>query len=200
MTLTKQQRKILEFIKEYDEDRGYAPTLSEIGSHFGLRSPATVYKHLKNLERKGAVRRQWNHRRSIEVMPEAGATRAFDLPIVGELERGRPIEWRVASEAVPVPSGLVGDGRTFVLQVRGGGFAEDLLRNGDYVVIEEAESLPDGALGLIQLHGQGPVLRRIERQGDELRLVADEPGVAARLVEPSELRVRGRVIGVIRKY
>src|SRR6188474_1916361 len=123
MTLTKRQRKILEFIKDFSERRGYAPTLAEIGRHFGLRSPATVHKHLRNLEERGALRRQWNHSRAIEVLPEEGTTRAYDLPLVGVLEGGRPLEIQPAEQAVPVPPGLVGEGRTFVLRVKGDAFA-----------------------------------------------------------------------------
>src|SRR5204863_9917433 len=105
MTLTKRQRKILEFIKDFSERRGYAPTLAEIGRHFGLRSPATVHKHLRNLEERGALKRHWNHSRAIEVLPEEGTTPSFHLPLVGILEAMKPLEMRIAEQSVPVPAG-----------------------------------------------------------------------------------------------
>jgi repressor LexA len=200
MTLTKRQRKILEFVKDFSERRGYAPTLAEIGRHFGLRSPATVHKHLRNLEEKGALRRHWNHSRSIEVLPEEGTTRAFDLPLVGVLEAGRPLEMVPAEQAVPVPPGLVGEGRTFVLRVRGDAFRGECLRDGDFVVIEEAATVADGAMALLLMRGNTPVIGGVRLQDGRVRLLGSGAGSPPPQEPPAELRVKGRVLGVLRKY
>jgi repressor LexA len=206
MTLTKRQRKILEFIREFVERRGYSPTLAEIGRHFGLRSPATVHKHLRNLEEKGAVKRRWNSSRGIEVLPEEGTTRAYDLPLVGTIEGGKPLVIETPESAVPVPPGLIGERRTYVLRVRGAGFEEQLVRDGDLVVVEEADNLPEGTLGLLLLRGNRPLLGCCEKQGKGMRLSgpaaapASAPALAVAGIEPPEVRVRGKVIGVLRKY
>lgn len=199
MTLTKRQRKILEFIKDFSERRGYAPTLAEIGRHFGLRSPATVHKHLRNLEERGALKRNWNHSRSIEVLPEEGTTRAFDLPLVGVLEGGRPLELAPADEAVPVPPGLVGEGHTFVLRVRGDAFAGELIGDGDLVVIEEMSAVPDGAKALVLLRGNVPRMGTVRAAEGKPRIELAPPPQAPS-ESPLELRVKGRVVGVLRKY
>ena len=211
MTLTRRQRKILDFVREFSERRGYAPTLHEIGKHFGLRSPATVHKHLRNLEERGALKRRWNHSRAIEILPEEGTARAYHLPLVGAMEAGRPLELMSAEETVPVPAGLVGEGRTYVLRVRGDGFREALVRSGDLVVIEEKDDVADGALMLVLLRGNEPAFRTARRGDGKLTFepltqaavaplpaLAPPPGFA--LGDPVEARARGRVLGVLRKY
>jgi repressor LexA len=198
MTLTKRQRKILDFVRDFAERRGYAPTLGEIGRHFGLRSPATVHKHLRNLEERGALKRRWNKSRAIEVLPEEGTTRAYHLPLMGTLEGGRPLLIHPGDETVPVPPGLIGERRSFVLRVRGDGFRAELLRDGDLVVIEEVDLPPDGATALVMLPGNEPALGSLSKQGSRVRLQTGNPEPA--LVDIDKVRVRGRLAGVLRKY
>ena len=200
LPLTKRQRKILEFVRDFVERRGYSPTLAEIGRHFGLSSPATIHKHLRNLEAKGALKRRWNSSRAIEVLPEEGTTKAYDLPLVGTLEGGKPLVMTPADQAVPVPPGLIGTSRTYVLRVRGDAFEQQLVRDGDLVVVEEAETLPKGALGLLLLRGNRPVLQGCEREGSRVRLLARAGGAQTAELEASEVKVRGKVIGILRKY
>jgi repressor LexA len=194
MTLTKRQRRILDFIRDYRERRGYAPTLLEIGRHFGLRSPATVHKHLRNLEAKGALRRRYNSSRGIEVLPEEGMSRATDLPLAGVLDPERPLLLTPAEQAVPVPSGLVGQRNTFVLQVKGGGLHDLLIGDGDLLVIEEAEQADTGALVLCLAPGNRPRLLPMPPPPPP-----QGPGRPPARLEPG-LRLRGRVTGVLRKY
>jgi repressor LexA len=183
MVLTKRQRRILDFIRSFRERRGYSPTLSEIARHFGLRSPATVHKHLANLEQKGAVKRRSNSSRGIELRPEEGTTCSYELPLLGHLELGRPLVLQPPEEVVPVPPGLRGERDSFVLRVRGDGYRGELIGDGDLLVVEEAETMAEGGLSLCLLDGGRPALRRVE------------PGET---VAPA--RLRGRVIGVLRKY
>ncbi len=101
--LTKRQREILNYLNEFIEDRGYAPSLDEIGRRFGLSSLATVHKHLTNLQEKGFIRRAWNRSRSVELVPTPFGGRAIDLPLLGYVAAGTPIEAVVSNETVTVP-------------------------------------------------------------------------------------------------
>jgi len=199
MNLTKRQRRILDYIKEFAERRGYAPSLMEIARHFGLRSPATVHKHLKNLEAKGALRRRWNHSRAIEVLPEAGTRLAFDLELAGTLSAGEPPRLAPSEQTVPVPPGLVGQGRTFVLRVSGDGFRDALLRDGDFLVVEDDPDPADGAVVLALLDGGRPTLGTLRRDRDRLRIEATSQTPGSVVLE-GPLRLQGRLLGVLRRY
>ncbi len=92
MTLTKRQKEIFDFIEQTINEQGYAPTLEEIGERFRLRSLATVHKHVSNLEAKGLIRRKWNHSRAIEIVNKRKRVRAVELPLLGVVAAGQPIE------------------------------------------------------------------------------------------------------------
>ena len=84
-TLTKRQKEIVDYLDDYIAEHGYAPTLEEIGARFNLSSPATVHKHLTNLEEKGIIRRKWNHSRALELMPQKRKATAIELPLLGQV-------------------------------------------------------------------------------------------------------------------
>ena len=105
--LTKRQRQILDYLNEFIEQHGYAPSLEEIGRRFGLSSLATVHKHLTNLQDKGFIRRAWNRSRSVELVPTRTGGQAIDLPLLGYVAAGTPIEAVVSAETVTVPEDLV---------------------------------------------------------------------------------------------
>ena len=117
--LTRRQREILDYLKEFIDERGYAPSLEEIGARFGLSSLATVHKHMMNLQEKGFIRRAWNRSRSVELVPTRAGGRAVDLPLLGCVAAGEPIEAVVGAETVTVPEDLVGARETYALRVRG---------------------------------------------------------------------------------
>src|SRR5262249_54202387 len=115
--VTKRQKEMLDFLREYIDEHGYAPTLEEIGRHFSLGSLATVHKHLQNLERKGLIRRLANRSRALEVTGADGAGVAT-VPLLGRVAAGTPIEPVEETESVTLPEDLLGRGETFALRVR----------------------------------------------------------------------------------
>ena len=117
MHLTKRQKEILDFLTRHLEKKGYAPTIEEIGEHFGLSSLATVHKHLTNLQDKGLIKRAWNRSRALELVPTQVTVQAVELPLLGRVAAGSPIEAITASETIFVPEDMVGRRDTYVLQV-----------------------------------------------------------------------------------
>src|SRR5437879_13652822 len=111
--LTKRQKELLDFLRTYIAEHGYAPTLDEIGRHFALGSLATVHKHLTNLERKGRIRRLANHSRALELTEAPAAGAAVAVPLLGRVAAGAPIEAAEVPETVTLPEGLLGRGGTF---------------------------------------------------------------------------------------
>ena len=112
MHMTRRQKEILDFLTRHIERKGYAPTIEEIGEHFGLSSLATVHKHLTNLQQKGLIKREWNRSRALELVPTEVKVQAVELPLLGRVAAGSPIEAIQASETIFVPRGHGGRATT----------------------------------------------------------------------------------------
>src|SRR5213594_4435451 len=126
MALTKRQRQILNFIGQFIDENGYSPSLEEIGANFGLSSVATVHKHVTRLVEKGLARRGWNQNRSIELVSQGPRARAVELPLVGKVAAGRPIEAIPQPDTVAVPEEMVSrKDKVFVLKVQGNSMIEE---------------------------------------------------------------------------
>ena len=125
--LTERQKEILEFIQEYRRERGIAPTHREICERFGFSSYGTAYKHLKLLQEKGFLRRDWNQKRGIELIRAIPGGEGSDreLPFFGRIAAGRPIEAMSGSERVAVPGHLLSNRRRRPLRAAGGGRVHD---------------------------------------------------------------------------
>src|SRR5262245_28506044 len=159
LPLTKRQREILDYLNEFITQHGYAPSLEEIGRRFGLSSLATVHKHLTNLQEKGFIKRAWNRSRSVEMVPTRTGGRAVQLPLLGYVAAGLPIEAVASSETISVPEDLVGKRDTYVLRVRGDSMIDEQIRDGDFVVVEDRKSADNGEMVIALLRGS-PRTRR----------------------------------------
>jgi len=144
--LTKRQREILDYLQEFIQQHGYAPSLEEIGRRFGLSSLATVHKHLTNLTEKGFIRRSWNRSRSVELLPARVGTRAIDVPLLGYVAAGIPIEAVASYETIAVPEGFVGRRETYVLRVKGDSMIDEPIRDGDFVIVEDRKTAENGEM------------------------------------------------------
>ena len=200
MMLTKRQKQLYDYLQGYIAAHGYAPTLEEIGAEFGLASPATVHKHLTNLEKKGAIRRQWNYSRAIELVPQDGSSGAVELPMLGYVAAGRPIEAIESADTFTVPEQFVRRGRTFVLRVRGDSMIEDGICDGDYIVVEERTSPENGETVVALINGEATVKRFHRDKGGRVRLRPANAALQPILVKDKDLSIRGVVVAVMRKY
>ena len=198
--LTKRQREILDYLNEFIEQHGYAPSLEEIGRRFGLSSLATVHKHLTNLQDKGFIRRAWNRSRSVELVPTRMGGRALDLPLLGYVAAGAPIEAVVSNETVTVPEDLVGTRDTYVLRVRGNSMIDEQIRDGDLVVVEDRQTAHNGEMVIALLEGAEVTLKKFYRENGHIRLQPANDAVAPIIVRADKVQVQGVVIGVMRRY
>src|SRR5437773_8012004 len=107
MILTRRQKEVWDYLEDYMATHGYAPTLEEIGAHFGLSSLATVHKHLSNLEHKGVITRKWNLSRAIEITLPKKTAQAVELPLLGRVAAGAPIEAVETEDILPIPADFV---------------------------------------------------------------------------------------------
>ncbi len=198
--LTKRQREILDYLTDFIQQHGYAPSLEEVGKRFGLSSLATVHKHLTNLQDKGFIRRSWNRSRSVEVVPTRTGGRSVDLPLLGYVAAGSPIEAVVGSESIAVPEDLVGKRETYVLRVRGDSMIDEQIRDGDYVIVEDRRTAENGEMVVALLEGSDVTLKKFYRESGHVRLQPANPAMAPLVLDAERVQVRGVVIGVMRKY
>jgi len=198
--LTRKQKQILDYVTRFIDEKGYSPSLMEIGGHFGLRSPATVHKHVENLRRKGLVRKAWNSNRSLELTRAATGIRAIRLPLAGRVAAGKPIEAIEQREMVAIPESMLGKGDCFVLQVRGDSMIDEHIRDGDFVVVEKRARVKNGEVVVALVDEDEATLKTFQRDGARVKLLPAN-GTMAPLVLPAErVRVQGVVIGLLRQY
>ena len=198
--LTKRQRQILDYINEFIDDNKYAPSLREIGEHFDLSSPATIHAHLENLKNKGFLKTSYNEARSIELTPvEANWAKAIELPLVGVITAGVPIEAIEEHETIAVPADFVADmNNSYVLRVKGESMIEDGILDGDYVIVERNNSPKNGDVVVALLNNAYATLKKFYRETNRIRL---QP--ANSTMKPIYARdplIQGVVQGVIRKF
>jgi repressor LexA len=200
LPLTKRQREILDYLHDFIQQHGYAPSLEEIGRRFGLSSLATVHKHLTNLQEKGFIKRAWNRSRSVEMIPTNSPGRAIELPLLGYVAAGSPIEAVASSETIAVPEDLVGRRDTYVLRVRGNSMIDEQICDGDFVIVEDRKTAQNGETVVALLGGSDVTLKKLYRENGRVRLQPANPAMQPLFIDPDQLQVQGVVVGVMRKY
>jgi len=198
--LTKRQKELVDYLDAYILKSGYAPTLEEIGQHFGLSSLATIHKHLTNLERKGMIRRKWNRSRALEVVPQQRRATAIELPLVGRVAAGVPIEPIEHSDTISVPEELVGRGDTFVLRVKGTSMVDEGILDGDFVVVQSRDQADNGDMVVALVRGEATVKRFYREKAGMIRLQPANEAMAPIMVRAGDVEIRGVVTAVMRKY
>ena len=198
--LTKRQKELVDYLDAYIVKHGYAPTLEEIGRHFGLSSLATIHKHLTNLERKGLIRRKWNRSRALEVVPRERRTAALELPLLGRVAAGEPIEALEQPDTIAVPEELVGGGETFVLRVRGNSMVKEGILDGDYIVVESRAQADNGDTVVALVQGDATVKRFYREKAGMIRLQPANDQMEPILARAADVEIRGVVVAVMRKY
>ena len=202
MPLTKRQKEILDYIRGFIDDYGYAPSFEEIAEAFGYSSLATVHEHLSNLERKGYIRKSYNESRSIEMVAADSDGAALDLPLLGSVAAGMPIEAVQDDESLTVPRDMVRRQReNYVLRVEGNSMIEEQIRDGDYIVVQAQQSAEDGEMVVALVGGDSATVKKLYREpGGRIRLQPANPTMEPIIVDADDVTIQGVVVGVIRKY
>src|SRR5215471_2872267 len=195
MAITKRQREVYDFIHDFVQQHGYSPSFEEIGSGLGLSSLATVLKHVSNRSR------------SIDVLPARGLLRKqprpmppeFVLPLLGRIAAGQPIEAVQQGETISLGD-ITRSKDVFVLQVKGQSMKDEHIVDGDYVLVEKANTARDGEIVVALVDGSDATLKRLYREGAKIRLQPSNSEMDPIVVPAKAVQVQGRVIGVLRKY
>jgi repressor LexA len=202
MSLTRRQHEILSFLSTYSEENGYAPSFEEIAEHFQFNSLATVHEHLSNLERKGYIRREYNESRAIEILPSNAFPRGIELPMLGYVAAGIPIEAISSPESITVPDGFTRrNGNHYVLRVKGNSMIDEQIRDGDFVVVNERRNADNGEMVIALLDGNAATVKKLYREKDgRIRLQPANDSVAPIYVHENDVTIQGIVVGVLRRY
>lgn len=197
--LTKKQQEILNFIFRFQGEHHYAPSYREIAEHFSLASVATIHEHVQALAKKGVVRLKNGVARGIEVTRQVFQTQpAVELPLLGIIAAGEPIEAVEQTETLAVPAAFVRDVNSYVLQVRGTSMIDDGILDGDFVVVERNYYPRNGDVVVALLDNAYATLKRYFREPDRIRL---QPANAK--MKPIYVKnptIQGVVKAVIRKF
>ncbi len=200
MILTKRQKQLYDYLDDYIATHGFAPTLEEIGGHFQLSSLATVHKHLTNLEHKGLIVRKWNFSRAIELVPRQKKSGAVELPLLGLVAAGQPIEALEASDTFTVPEEFIRRQNTFVLRVKGNSMVGDGIWDGDYIIVEERPTAENGETVVALLNGEATVKKFYRDKGGKIRLQPANEAMLPIVAREKDVQIRGAVVAVMRRY
>jgi repressor LexA len=200
-TLTKRQKQLVDYLENYINEHGYAPTLAEVGEFFGLSSLATVHKHLKNLESKGFIHRQHNHSRALEISQRRRkAAGAQELALLGSVAAGQPIEAIEGNETISVPEDFVRRDNTFCLRVRGESMVDEGIRDGDYIIVEGRDSATNGETVVALVNGEATVKKYYREQEGKIRLQPANTTMLPIFADETAVQLRGVVVGLMRRY
>ncbi len=202
MTLTRKQRDILDYVTTTIEGQGLAPSFGEIAEHFGYNSLATVHEHLSNIEQKGYIRRGHNESRAIEILPPRGTAGATEIPLLGTVAAGMPIESVMAGEVVQVPDSMLPRrGPNYALKVQGESMIDEQILDGDLVVVNGRDSADNGEMVIALVNGSEATVKRFYREpGGWIRLQPSNGGMRPMRFQEGDVLIQGIVVGVIRKF
>ena len=200
MALTKRQRQILDYVQSFIDAEGYSPSFEEIAENFGYSSLATVHEHLSNLETKGYLRKNYNKSRSLELVSAEG-TLAVELPLLGSVAAGLPIEAIENNESLAVPHDMLGKGNNYVLRVKGDSMVDEQIRDGDYIVVNSRQTAENGEMVVALVGGDSATVKKFYRERDgRIRLQPANATMQPMYFPADQVQIQGIVIAVIRKY
>ena len=202
VTLYKKQKQIYDYLCQYIQKNDFAPTLKEIADAMHVNSVATIHEHLKALEDKNLIRRSKGKNRSIELTNRTflKITEGVDLPITGFLRHGEPLTTNVRTDQTfrVSPELITGKKRAFILQIQGEGWEEDLLTNGDFLVLEEEKEVANGTPVVAVLENGATTICKYFREATRLRL-EKMYNADAMPIYAGQVQVLGQIMGMIRK-
>ncbi|MEY2423545.1 MAG: repressor LexA [Acidimicrobiaceae bacterium] len=204
--LTDRQREVLEIIDQSMRERGYPPSVREIGESVGLTSPSTVHSHLNTLQRLGFLRRDPTKPRAIEVRwdPNSGASLerrpARYIPLVGDVAAGTDVlAQENVEEILPLPSDFTGDGELFMLHVRGDSMIDAGILDGDYVVARVQPTAEKGDIVVAGLPGEEATVKTYSRKGSKITLLPSNPRLQPIELDAADVTIYGKVVTVLRR-
>ena len=201
MAITARQRRVFDYLSHYVDTHQEPPTIAEIGKQFDMSSSASVHQVLSILEREGLIRRIPNVSRGIEIVQQATAEEKYEIPLLGIVAAGKPIEAVLNYETVNIPRDMLRRARMFALRVRGDSMIDEQIRDDDYIIVQSQQSAENGQTVVALIDGADATVKRFYPGRNQVRLEAANPRYKPIVIKPADrVRIQGVVVGVIRKY
>ena len=201
MPITARQRRVLDYIRHYFEVNQEAPTIAEIGKEFGMTSSASAHHVVSILEREGMIRRIPNVSRGIELVEETTNAEKYEIPLLGVVAAGAPIEAVLNYETVCIPRDMMREGRMFALRVRGDSMIDEQIRDDDLIILQSRQTAENGQTVVALIDGSEATVKRFYGSRNQVRLEPANPNYEPIIIRPPErVQIQGTVVGVIRKY
>jgi repressor LexA len=204
--LTQRQQDIIDFIERTVNDRGYPPSVREIGEAVGLTSPSTVHSHLATLQRRGFLKRDPTKPRAIEVRYDPNSGAALErrpvrhVPLVGDVAAGTDVlAQENVEELLPLPADFCGDGDLFMLRVRGDSMIDAGILDGDYVVARSQKVADKGDIVVAGIPGEEATVKTYSRRGNKVVLLPANSKLDPMPFDADDVSIFGKVVSVLRK-
>lgn len=198
--LTPREHKVLQFIRRHIDEHGYAPSLEEIGAAIGVRSRGSVHRYVSRLEDKGYLRREPHGARALELLATPEGPPFGELPLLGRIAAGRPIEAIPGQDTLNLADFLLGADR-FALQVVGDSMVEAGILDGDTVVVRRQDRAEDGNIVVALIDQQEATLKRLKHCGrGMIELIPANAGMSAMVYSADRVTIQGVVVGQLRSY
>jgi repressor LexA len=204
--LTERQRQVLEFIDTQVRERGYPPSVREIGEAVGLSSSSTVHAHLAALQDKGYLKRDPTKPRAIELVYESSSGQPIErrpvrhIPLVGHVAAGTGVlAFEDVEESVPVPEDFTGAGQLFMVRVRGDSMVDAGILDGDYVVVRQQGDADSGEIVVAGIPGEEATVKTLARKRGKVVLQPANPAMSEMVFEPGEVSIYGKVVTLLRR-
>jgi repressor LexA len=205
-SLTARQRQILECIEQHMRERGYPPSVREIGEVVGLTSTSTVHAHLATLQRLGYLRRDPSKPRAIEVRYDSGSGAVVErrptrhVPLVGDVAAGTDVlAQENVEEMLPMPADFLGEGQLFMLRVRGDSMIEAGILDGDYAVVRQETEPRKGDVVVVGIPGDEATVKTWSRKGNKVVLLPANADFSPIELDPADVTVYGKVVTILRR-
>jgi repressor LexA len=201
MPVTARQRQVYEFICRYSESEKQPPTIAEIGKQFQMTSSASVHSILSALEREGLIKRIPNISRGIEIVKQEAVDDGYEIPLLGLVAAGQPIEAILTHETVSAPKNMVGRGRMFALRVRGDSMIDENIQDNDIIIVSSQQTAENGQMVVALIDGNYATVKKFYREAEFIRLEPANPQFKPIFIKtPGRLQLQGVVRGLIRNY
>ena len=204
--LTPRQREILNVISTSMQERGYPPSVREIGEAVGLNSPSTVHNHLNTLQKMGFLRRDPTKPRALEVRFDTNSEVAMErrpsrhVPLIGDVAAGTGLlAQQNVEDLIPLPTDFTGEGELFMLRVRGDSMIDAGILDGDFVVARQQQTADNGDIVVAGIPGDEATVKTFKKSGNKITLVPANPTMDPMVFTSDEVSVFGKVVTVMRR-
>lgn len=205
-TLTERQRQILHVIEKSMQDRGYPPSVREIGEAVGLNSPSTVHNHLASLQKMGFLRRDPTKPRALEVRFDTNSEVAMErrpsrhVPLIGEVAAGTGLlAQENVEDLIPLPTDFTGEGELFMLKVRGDSMIDAGILDGDFVVARQQNVAENGDIVVAGIPGDEATIKTFKKSGNTITLIPSNSSMKPMVFSSDEVHVFGKLVTVMRR-